>query len=84
MSETTIPDEFASIVRSHLRLIDADAELEPDMDIAAAGLDSVGMVSLVVELEEKFGVTLPDEELSWMTFQTPAALWNVISRLTQG
>lgn len=34
-----------------------------DDDLLEAGLDSMGIMRLVLFIEEKFGITLPDEEI---------------------
>lgn len=41
---------------------DPDAFGEDD-DLLEAGLDSMGIMRLVMFIEEEFGVTLPDDEL---------------------
>ncbi len=48
-----------------------DAELfSGDGDLLEAGLDSMGIMRLVLFIEEKFGVTLPDEEIEPDNIQT--------------
>lgn len=83
MNDASLPPEFLTIVRSHLRMLEVGDELTRDVDMAEAGLDSLSMVSLIVELEAEFGVVLPDEELSWVTFRTPNSLWDVIANLVE-
>ena len=41
-----------------------------DNDLLEAGLDSMGIMRLVLFIEEKFGVTLPDEEIEPDNIQT--------------
>jgi acyl carrier protein len=79
MSELELPSTFAGIVQSHLPLHEADRPLDEDLDLLAAGLDSLGIVSLVVEVETEYGIKIPDEQLSLDTFRTPATLWSVLS-----
>ncbi|MCZ1018979.1 hypothetical protein [Streptomyces noursei] len=43
----------------------------------------MGTVGLLVELEETFAVTIPDEDLTAATFATPATLWTTLSGLVQ-
>ncbi len=35
-----------------------------DDDLLKAGLDSMGIMRLVIFIEERFGITLPDEEIT--------------------
>ncbi len=71
-------DEFEAIVRSHLPLLD-DKPLMPDMRLADLGLDSLATVSLLLDLEEEFSLTITDELLTAETFATAMALWTVVS-----
>jgi len=55
--------------------MDPDVEVGPDTDLAAAGLTSLGIVSVVTGIETEFGVTLPYDELDFGWFTTPRELW---------
>lgn len=78
------PPEYEVIVRS--RLIDPPSlgEMDPDLNLPGAGLDSLETISLIVELEETFAITLPDSMLSMETFSSPARLWNSIQSCRGG
>ncbi|MFJ5851002.1 phosphopantetheine-binding protein [Streptomyces sp. NPDC092903] len=71
---------FEWLMREMLQLEDAES-IMPDLDTAAAGLDSLATVELLVALEGAYDVVVPDEFLTVETFATPAALWGVISNL---
>jgi acyl carrier protein len=71
---------FERVVRAHLKFA-ADQPLPPDARLADYGLDSMETVSLLVEMEETFEVTFPDELLVAETFESPEALWRVLSGL---
>lgn len=73
------PPSFDEALRTYLPQLDVDEPLTPNTDLTVKGLDSLGSVSLLVELEERFEVTIPDEELTNETFATPASLWRVVS-----
>ncbi|WP_049569155.1 phosphopantetheine-binding protein [Nonomuraea sp. SBT364] len=81
MSETVFPVNFIATVRAHLKLLAPDAVIEPDLDLVAAGLDSLAMVGLLLDLEEGWEITIPDSRLSWETFRTPQSLWTAVSEL---
>ncbi len=61
-SETEILEGLAEIVNEETGLDVADVELDKsftdDLDI-----DSLSMMTIVVNAEEKFGVRIPDEEV---------------------
>jgi acyl carrier protein len=42
---------------------DNNASFADDDDLLEAGLDSMGIMRLVLFIEQKFSVTLPDEEI---------------------
>ncbi|MGI5274504.1 phosphopantetheine-binding protein [Nonomuraea sp. CA-218870] len=50
-------------------------------DLAGLGLDSMGVVRLIVDLEDAYGVQVPDEILDEKTFATVASLWAALSPL---
>jgi acyl carrier protein len=45
------------------------------------GLDSVGFVELRVQVEDRFGVTVPDEDFTPETFATIGDLVELLNRL---
>jgi acyl carrier protein len=42
---------------------DNESSFSDDDDLLEAGLDSMGIMRLVLYIEQTFGVTLPDEEI---------------------
>lgn len=77
---TKIPEaEFERLVRRHLRYLDATAELDFDAELRVFGLDSMAALNLLFELEDAFGVVLPDEYLVDETFATARALHNALA-----
>jgi acyl carrier protein len=47
-------------------------------DLGKLGLDSLQSIELLMELEQAFGVTIPDEKITVESFATPA---NVLALL---
>lgn len=72
---------FERILRGHLPDFPASAPLRTDQALPALGLDSVGMVRLIMELEQAYGVTVPEEDLVPRNFATPARVWSVFAAL---
>jgi len=73
-------NEFEAILRKFL-VIPPDRPLSPDDSLAELGLDSMGTVSALLELEEAFSVTFTDDQLVPETFATPNNLWSELSAL---
>jgi acyl carrier protein len=73
-----IPDGFQSLLRAHLPYADAERLAAQD-DLGALGLDSMGVVRLLVAVEDTYGVELPDELLNEFTFSTVGTLWDTLS-----
>ncbi|MEF2246378.1 phosphopantetheine-binding protein [Paenibacillus sp. IITD108] len=49
-----------------------------DQDLRLIGLDSLKMIRLIVEIEEIYDITIPDELLTSETFSTKKKILNVI------
>jgi acyl carrier protein len=80
---TTLPwaEEFEQILRSHCRFAAPDAALDPDASFDALGVDSFGLLGLIVESEEALQVEFPEHMLTGEVLATPAALWRAIGQL---
>jgi acyl carrier protein len=72
--------EYEQVLREHLPLL-GDQPLEPATNLVDAGLDSLGTVSLLVELEEVMAVAVPDDRLGPDMFATAGGLWDALVRL---
>ncbi|MFJ8752645.1 phosphopantetheine-binding protein [Streptomyces sp. NPDC102441] len=76
--------EFEAVLRECLDgLIGPEEPLQEDSDLAVFGIDSLTVVRLLVTIEEAFGVTIPDEIITFEIFSSPGALWNVVSGLLE-
>ena len=63
-------------------------ELYPDVDFAKEDslvdsgiLDSVGMVSIIFELEDKFGIAVDMEHIQPENFQSAETIWKMVEEL---
>ncbi|WP_329173324.1 acyl carrier protein [Streptomyces sp. NBC_01477] len=72
---------FERLLRRFIPLLPDSDPLYPDTPLADVGLDSLGIAGLVIELEEFFGFSFPEEKLTVATFRTSAELWAEISPL---
>jgi acyl carrier protein len=59
----------------------ADEHLTLDLDLLGAGLDSLGAVRLLTEIQATYDVVIPDEALLGDIFTTPSDLWNLVCEL---
>ncbi|MER5651252.1 phosphopantetheine-binding protein [Streptosporangium sp. NPDC002524] len=50
-------------------------------ELSALGLDSMGVVRLLVDIENGYAVELPDDLLDEATFATVGSLWGALSTL---
>jgi acyl carrier protein len=74
-------EQFETLLRSHLPFLDAAEELVADLNLREYGLDSLGVVDLLVSLEETYEVRLLDDDLRMDTFAAPSVLWATLFRL---
>ena len=77
---TNIPVAFRKTLLAHLPYADT-VEFAATDDLAALGLNSMAVVQLLTDLEETFGLELPDELITEDTFGTVGSLWDVVGRL---
>ncbi|MDN0193989.1 acyl carrier protein [Streptomyces sp. S.PNR 29] len=84
MTQSGWPDAFERIVRAHATALTDEDALEPQAALFDLGLDSLGMISLLVDVEVEFGVTLPQDALGAETFATPERLWNAVGAASHG
>jgi [acyl-carrier-protein] S-malonyltransferase len=73
--------QFEALLRSYLPFLPADEELRPELALREFGLDSLGVVDLLVSLESAYDIRLADDHLCMDTFSTPAVLWNALSEI---
>jgi nodulation protein F len=73
--------KFESTLRAFLPFLDATEALTPEMSLRDLGLDSMGMVELLADLESGYDVRFRDEALTMETFATPGVLWGVLSSM---
>jgi nodulation protein F len=74
-------EQFEILLRHNLPFLPDDEELWPDQDLRGSGLDSLGVVDLLVSLESAYDIRMTDDILSMDTFATPAILWAALSGL---
>jgi acyl carrier protein len=73
-------EQFERLLRSQLPFLEADEEISGDLNLREFGLDSLGVVDLLVSLEQAYGIRLLDEDLTMDNFAAPSVLWAALSR----
>ena len=73
-------DRYRRLLIDSTPHLDAD-ELEPDSRLADLGVDSISLLQLIVQLEQAFDLSIPDEAFSPETFESVESLWLVVSGL---
>jgi acyl carrier protein len=80
-ASASLDSRFESALRNYLPFLDAGQALTPDVSLRDLGLDSMGMVELLADLESGYDVRFRDEALTMETFSTPGVLWGVLSSM---
>jgi acyl carrier protein len=71
-------DDIRSVLRDHLHVLVESA----DTDLLESGsVDSIGLVELVLQLEQQFEMSLPMDALEIDDFRSINAIASVITRL---
>lgn len=74
--------EYAASPLSPLGAQDADREITSDLRLLETGLlDSMSVLGLVTDIEQRCGINIPEEEIVAANFRTPAHLWEMVSSL---
>lgn len=73
-------DRLLNILRPYLRLLPSDEPLTMAANLGRLGLDSLQSIELLMELEEAYSVTIPDEKITVDSFATPA---NILALVVQ-
>ncbi|KAB1162369.1 phosphopantetheine-binding protein [Micromonospora sp. DT46] len=73
-----MPRSFQETLLPHLPYAEG-GELAPTDDLTALGLDSMGVVQLLADLEDRYGLEMPDERLTEETFATVGSLWATVA-----
>ena len=71
-------DRIVAIVQATGKL----SGIDPDEDFYDAGFSSINALQLLMELEDAFGVAIPDDQ--FVTARTCASLHSLIAQLAQG
>jgi acyl carrier protein len=72
-------DEFLRVLLGHLGAVENVDQIVPGANLRTLGLNSMRAVDLVMDLEEAFDFTFPDEAFVDEVFATADTIWAVVS-----
>jgi acyl carrier protein len=81
MTTQSWDDKFDHLLRSYCRLAESHDTIDPDTPFDLLGIDSVGLLGLIVDSEEVFGVEFPNDMLTSDVLATPGAFWQALTDL---
>jgi acyl carrier protein len=77
---TAVPHAFQEILRPYLPFADSGV-LDEASDLGSLGLDSMSIVALLGDVEDRYDLELPDDILNEATFATVGSLWQALALL---
>ena len=72
MTQETVAKEICNFIKENL--VAETVEIKPDSSLSAIGLDSFSTIEIVLFIERKFDVGLPDEALTPENIESPNAI----------
>ncbi|GHD53704.1 acyl carrier protein [Streptomyces galbus] len=71
---------FTDLLRPFLKHAGPDElTITPETDLRRLGVDSMQAIELLFQLEDSFGIQLPNEDMNDATFATAGSLWRVVA-----
>jgi acyl carrier protein len=78
-----IATTLKEVLRRHLPLVSAGDPIPMDEELVDLGIDSMGLVELVLDIERAFGVVISDDMLSEENFRSAASLTGLLTLLCE-
>jgi acyl carrier protein len=79
MEATLIIEEIKKYLENNL--LSADVNIDANTDLKQAGIDSFSTIEIILFIERKFGVAIPDDKLVPDNFKTLQALSSTVQSL---
>lgn len=77
-----LEERISALIRG--KFLEVPGELEPGADLFALGLDSMGVMQLLITIEQSFGVRVPDRAVTQDNFRSPRRIAHLIRAVTAG
>jgi acyl carrier protein len=75
--------QFEHVLRRYLPFLPEDEALTAGASLRDLGLDSLGTVELLADLESTYDLRFVDDTLSLETFETAGVLWETLCMLSE-
>lgn len=72
-------DRYIKLIKKFARVEQVDFKA----DLLELGIDSLATIELLLEIENEYEITFPDEMLTLESFGTPENIWNTIENLVE-
>lgn len=72
------------IIREIVKKFTQDDTVEEKTPLIVYGIDSLKLISIVVEIEEKFDIEIPDEKLQIDKLSTLSKIVGVVEEICEG
>ena len=79
VSHQKILQDLLSLVHEHL--FESQSGMDAETDLFEAGMESMGIMQLIMQIEERFGIVVSDGEVTRQNFRSVAALAAMVERL---
>ncbi len=79
MEPSIIIEEIKKYLENNL--LSADVNIDANTDLKQAGIDSFSTIEIILFIERKFGVVIPDDKLIPDNFKTLQALSSTVQSL---
>lgn len=79
METTAIIEEIKTYIQQNI--LAGDLQIDADSDLKNVGIDSFSTVEIILFIERKFGIAIPDEKLLPDNFRTLRALASTVKEL---
>lgn len=76
-----LDSKFDEILRRQLPFATPADSLTEDSRLRDFGLDSMGTVALIADLEAEYGIRFMDDLLSLEAFATPGMIWAGVTKM---
>jgi acyl carrier protein len=76
------PVKFDLLIRQHCRFVESGDDFEAQTPMHMLGVDSLEIVELIVDLEEQYNISFPEDFLTPQVFATPMTIWDATSLLS--
>jgi acyl carrier protein len=74
-------DQLYGLLRNHLPETSSGVALKSDDTLVDLGIDSLRLVEFIIDLEDAFQITVPDDEMLQRNFSTVGAVSTMVNRI---